>query len=260
MNVLWESDPLRAVSLSRLSQDKSIFVITMNHNQNYLTSLHMLRLMEALDKVENIVAEDESPVVIFTSGARCFSAGIDIEEAIENPKLWADFYFRLLIRILNCPYACIAAIHGHAIAAGLVFAFSMDFRLSTSAGFMWMNEVNFGIPEGIQYQAIMRGLRIVAEHSIGQQECRRLVLLGEKVSGQEQVKRALVHSQLPDKDLMLKEAIALASSISNSAHGAFTFLKRGLNEELIRELEILRQDMRPSQRSSRLDRRSIAKM
>lgn len=225
----------------------SIFVMSINEGLNVLNRKLINEILAAFDFIERTVPADLGAVIIINGGSsKTFSAGVDLEEAIEIPEFWADHYFQLVLRLIECPFACIAALNGHAIAAGFVLACAADIRIGCiDKGFIWMSEVAFGIPPMSEYTSILEGLRLVVSHAIGEQECRRLTLLGEKVSGTAQLGRGLVHQQ-ERSVLLMNQALKEAESIIRSPQRTFGSLKRGLNQQLARNLRATIPGMRPS--------------
>lgn len=89
--------------------------------------------------------------LVLTGSDRFFSAGLDLPEVsqLDEPALQA-FVWRLddtYLRLMTLPIPTVAAINGHAIAGGLLLAFSCDTRLAAEGEYkVGINELNLGIP------------------------------------------------------------------------------------------------------------------
>ena len=116
------------------------------------------------------------PLVITGRGSR-FSAGLDLKTVphygrAEQQEM-IETINRLVHMLYGMPRPTVAALNGHALAAGLVFALSCDYRVSTSA------PCRFGLPEinvGIPYPA---GPMQVVQHELPPSTARVLVLCGQ---------------------------------------------------------------------------------
>ena len=104
-----------------------------------------LRLLEV------IIASMRSitgPVVI-TGAGRCFSAGVDLRAIVDGGAEYAERFVAALseafLAVFDHPAPVIAAINGHAIAGGCVFAMCADIRLM-SAGTIGLTELAVGVP------------------------------------------------------------------------------------------------------------------
>ena len=90
----------------------------------------------------------EGPVVI-TGAGRCFSAGVDLRAIVGGGADYAERFVTALseafLAVFDHPAPVIAAINGHAIAGGCVFAMCADIRLM-SAGTIGLTELAVGVP------------------------------------------------------------------------------------------------------------------
>jgi enoyl-CoA hydratase len=90
----------------------------------------------------------EGPVVI-TGAGRCFSAGVDLRAVVDGGPEYAERFVTALseafLAVFDHPAPVIAAINGHAIAGGCVFAMCADIRLM-SAGTIGLTELAVGVP------------------------------------------------------------------------------------------------------------------
>ena len=104
-----------------------------------------------LDLLEVIIASMrnvEGPVVL-TGAGQCFSAGVDLRAIVDGGAEYAERFVIALseafLAVFDHPAPVIAAVNGHAIAGGCVFAMCADVRLM-SAGTIGLTELAVGVP------------------------------------------------------------------------------------------------------------------
>lgn len=102
-----------------------------------------------LDLLDDIIVSMrgvDGPVVI-TGVGRCFSAGVDLRALVDGGAEYADRFMTALsaafLAVFDHPAPVVAAINGHAIAGGCVFAMAADIRLM-SAGTVGLTELAVG--------------------------------------------------------------------------------------------------------------------
>jgi enoyl-CoA hydratase len=99
-----------------------------------------------LDDVIDAMRRVTGPVVI-TGAGRCFSAGVDLPAIVDGGAEYTDRFMTALsaafLAVFDHPAPVVAAINGHAIAGGCVFAMAADIRLM-SAGTVGLTELAVG--------------------------------------------------------------------------------------------------------------------
>ena len=102
--------------------------------------------LDLLDDVIVTMRGLDGPVVI-TGAGRCFSAGVDLPAIIDGGAEYTDRFMTSLsaafLAVFDHPAPVVAAINGHAIAGGCVFAMAADIRLM-SAGTIGLTELAVG--------------------------------------------------------------------------------------------------------------------
>jgi 3,2-trans-enoyl-CoA isomerase len=94
-------------------------------------------------------ANEKVQAMILTSGLNSiFSAGLDLTElyspdADRLPRFWESFQ-QVFLDLYGSRLATIAAMNGHALAAGCMLALSCDYRIM-SKGTIGLNESKLGI-------------------------------------------------------------------------------------------------------------------
>lgn len=104
--------------------------------------------LELLEVIIASMRNVEGPVVL-TGDGRCFSAGVDLRAIVDGGAEYAERFVTALseafLAVFDHPAPVIAAVNGHAIAGGCVFAMCADVRLM-SGGTIGLTEVAVGVP------------------------------------------------------------------------------------------------------------------
>ncbi|SNX85015.1 uncharacterized protein MEPE_03724 [Melanopsichium pennsylvanicum] len=218
------SSPL--VSLS-FDGDSRIFVLTMLGKEtpdNRLTHTFIAQgLLPALKHVEqqwnNMLSSGESDqgaALISTGGtdasAKIFSNGLDFEKAVADPRFFDTHLNALYEKLLTFPIPTIAAVNGHAFAAGFGLACTHDYRImNAKRGYMCMNEIDFGapLPHGLQ--------QALASKISDQKTMRKIVLEGHRFSAKEALDAGFVDGLSESPQDTLDKAIDLAQKLKAKA-------------------------------------------
>jgi enoyl-CoA hydratase len=129
--------------------------------------------------------------------------------------------------VFTCPLPVVAALNGHAIAGGCVFAAACDHRVMTGG--------SIGIPEMLVGVPFPSTALAIVEHAYGPLLARRLAFSGELVGAEEALARGLVEEMAGPGtavDRALAHARRLAAAIPPAT---FATTKRHLNRLPARE-------------------------
>jgi enoyl-CoA hydratase len=179
-----------------------------------------------LDLLEVIVASMrnvEGPVVI-TGAGRCFSAGVDLRRLVDGGAEYAERFVTALseafLAVFGHPAPVIAAINGHAIAGGCVFAMCADVRLM-STGTMGLTELAVGVPFPVAALEICR-------FAMGT-SATRAALQAKTIDADTALARGWVDAVVPNDDL-IAQAIATARELGDYSPAAYAATKRQLHQ------------------------------
>ena len=102
--------------------------------------------LDLLDDLIVTMRGVDGPMVLTGTG-RCFSAGVDLRAVTDGGAEYTDRFLTALsaafLAVFDHPAPVVAAINGHAIAGGCVFAMAADIRLM-SAGTIGLTELAVG--------------------------------------------------------------------------------------------------------------------
>lgn len=180
-------------------------------------------LLLALSHVEQRWAEmlnsgesDQGAALISTggtdAGAKIYSNGLDFEKAIEDPNFFDTHLNNLYEKLLTFPIPTVAAINGHAFAAGFGLACAHDYRvMNAKRGYLCMNEIDFGapLPHGLQ--------QALASKIADQRTMRKIVLEGHRFSAQEAFDQGFVDHLADSPQDTLDKATQLAGRLKIKA-------------------------------------------
>ena len=215
-----------------LSRDGDIHIITLNDGLNMVQPEFVKEMHAALDRVE---AESEGPSgLVIVGRGKYFSTGLDVDIVM---KLQGDEQIQfglainsLIRRILLSPVPTVAALNGHAFAAGAVIALACDYRvMREDRGWICFSEVDVGVPIGEPMMKLVRA-------KLTPTTAREAILVGKRFDASEAIASGFADDKAPEQDL-LSTAIKLASSIAGKERRIFKNLKKTLWSDVAAALE-----------------------
>lgn len=215
-----------------LEREGTVFVLHMKAGENRVNPLFLEEFQAALDEVE---ASAGDAALVTTGEERFYSNGLDLEwlagQGIEQGGPLLTELNSLFGRLLAFPMATVAAINGHAFAAGAMLAFAHDVRVMRSdRGYICLPEIDLrtGRPLTAGMVAVLRArLRPDVLHE--------MVTTGWRYTAENAVEGGMAHEAHIEAGV-LPRAIELASELAGKHRPTMAALKRGLYE---RELAIL---------------------
>jgi enoyl-CoA hydratase len=178
--------------------------------------------LELVESVTTTLAGLNEPVVL-TGRGRAFSAGVDLRRIVDDGDEYVERFLHALSRafhaVFSFPHPTVAAVNGHAIAGGCVFALACDYRLM-SAGTIGLTE----LPVGVAFPRV--ALEIV-RHALGPLAT-KTVLLGETVGRDEALRLGMVDEVVPPHEL-LEHATAAATKLARTPATLYARTKQDLH-------------------------------
>jgi Delta3-Delta2-enoyl-CoA isomerase len=182
----------------------SAVIVSMPAGQNQLNPDFMMEMQGVLDRVEQ---DTSASVLILTSAdGKFFSSGLDVDWmtkalAINGPRALEEMFHvlgKLYRRFLAYPLITIAAINGHAFAAGAVLACACDFRImNRDRGFFCLPEIDLGVPLLPSALALLRNAMPAYLFD-------DLLFSGRRLGGAEAAGHHLVREACPGSDLLAR--------------------------------------------------------
>lgn len=209
-----------------LEKHGKLATITVNRPDtlNALDLDTMAAMNAALDEVE---ADSEIHVLIFTGAGRAFIAGGDIADLNSRQGLahyseFAEDIHKLIRRIELLDKPTIGAINGFALGGGTELLLALDIRLVSDKAKLGLPEITLGLfPGAGGTQRIIRQLPLC--------RAKEIMFTGAMLTPEESVTVGLANRVVPHDDLM-QEATAMAETIAAKSPLVLKLLKRTLSD------------------------------
>ncbi|MBA4394049.1 MAG: enoyl-CoA hydratase [Desulfobacca sp.] len=220
------------MGLVDLKREGEIFILTMNSGENRFNRPFIEAMNQALDTVE----QSSGPAALVTVGGegKFYSNGLDLDwlmgDGQNERQEFIIAVLKFLGRVMGFPVPTVAAINGHAFAAGAMLALAHDFRvMRADRGFFCLPEVDINIP-------LAPGMTALIKSRFSPKVFRDLILSGVRVGGVESKAREIVDEAV-SADQVLSRAISRASALANKDRQIYRTLKRGMYHEALTLLE-----------------------
>ncbi|KAF7807019.1 enoyl-CoA delta isomerase 2, peroxisomal-like [Senna tora] len=202
-----------------LEKRGSLFLLTLTgDDQHRLNPALIAALLSALSQIRSQATPGS--VLITAAHGRFFSNGFDLpwaqaagspSEARDRVLRMVESYKPVIAALLSLPMPTVAAVAGHASAAGFVLAISHDYVLMKSGRpVLYMAEVDLGLTLPDYFTATLRS-KITS--SAAAAALRDVVLSGAKVKAAEAVKMGIVDSAHDSTEGVLEAALHLGEEL-----------------------------------------------
>jgi enoyl-CoA hydratase/carnithine racemase len=186
-----------------LRDEGSVAVITWNDGENRVNADSLARLNEISEELEG----RSGPLgIVLTGAGKFFSNGLDLERFGSNPTEMASTFEeakRTIGRLFLLPAYTVAAINGHAFAAGALISCAFDYRvMREDRGYWCMNEVEIGL-------ALDEGLWSIMRHRLPMATATNAALTAHRYGAPEALTAGIVDATAPDSEV-LTHAIGVA--------------------------------------------------
>lgn len=190
-------------------------------------------LLTALESVlGEIEGHDEPAALVLTGTGKFFSNGLDLEYLGANPGEAEETIGRVhavLGRLLALDVPTVAAINGHAFAAGAMLALTFDLAVMRSdRGYFCLPEADLGLP----FTPAMNAL-ITAR--LSPPVAHRAMVTGHRFTGSEALAAGIVTELAPEQEV-LDRATALAEGLAGKPRHGIGAIKRGMYLDAIEAL------------------------
>lgn len=184
---------------------------------------------------EDLEEDEDVDAVVFSSAVEgFFSAGLDLPELTALPdeefRAFLTDYRELFHYLHGYPKPVVAALPGHTVAGGAVWAVTADYRLASPGDWgLAMQEVNVGMPIPEHQALIVEGLT--------DSRSRRDLLLRGRTFGPEEAQDAGFVDELVPGDELQERARELAAELGEKPTAAFAQIKRAQRRQELRAFE-----------------------
>ncbi len=193
---------------------------------------------EMLGAVESALValerSEEPGALVMTGEGKFFSNGLDLEWMGTAPPGGAEDVLRrvhaLFARLLVFPTATVAAINGHAFAAGAMLALACDARvMREDRGYFCLPEADIGLP-------FTPGMSALLKARLSAASAHEAMLTARRYGAQDALAAAIVDAAVPAEQV-LEVAVARAAALVGKPRATIAAIKRGLYGEAVAALE-----------------------
>lgn len=200
----------------------AVVVLRMDDGENRFNPTTLTALEAEFDAIE----QAEGPrAAVLTGTGKFFSNGLDLDwmggASTDEVHAVVARVQELMARLLLAPFATVAALNGHAFAAGAMLATACDERvMREDRGYFCFPEVDLGLPftEGMQ-QMITGRLSPQAAH--------RTMALGARLPAAEALALGVADATAPE-ERVVADAVARAAALAPKAGASQASIKAAL--------------------------------
>ncbi len=204
-----------------LSRDGNVFLVELDEDENRFNPEWVASINAVLDEVE--ASEAPRGLVIAGTG-KIWSNGLDLEWFAANVENVNDFLLdvhELFARTLSLGVPTIAAIKGHAFAAGAMLALATDERIMREdRGYFCLPEVDIRIP-------FTPGMDALIKCRLAPQVAHEAMTTGRRYGGPEAVAAGIVQQAVPE-DRVIAAAIERAAALAEKDPATLATIKQRL--------------------------------
>ncbi len=215
------------------TKDDDVHVLVMQNGENTIDLDFLAEFGEHLDAVEQ---EAESPcALVLTGEGKFFSNGLNLDFVMnasdEDRKRFGATMLSTMKRLILFPVPVVAALNGHAFAAGCFVALACDYRIQREdRGWICVSEVDVGVPIGKPMMGLLNGKLPAAT-------AREAALTGKRYAADDAIAAGFSDAKAPEADL-LAEATKVAARLAVKKRAIFKAIKSDLYREIADRFEI----------------------
>jgi len=213
-----------------LERHGDVFLLRMRAGENRFNPSFLQAMGEALDSVEMA----EGPKALVTTGTgKFYSNGLDLTwmmgEGRDEAGPMVEQLLALFARVLCFPAITVAALNGHAFAAGAMFGLAHDFRVMRSErGYFCIPEIDLQMP-------LHPGMTAIIQSRLPRQSAHEAIVSGRRYSAELALERGIVDEALAGPEV-LPRALAIAGELAAKAHPVLRTLKEGMYPDTLAAL------------------------
>lgn len=221
----------RASSIG-LSRDGDVFVLHMRGGENRVDRAFLEDFGRVLDDVERAPG---AAALVSSGEGKFYSNGLDLEGLVRGggaeARHFLDGLHGLFARLLAFPMATVAAVNGHAFAAGAMLALAHDFRvMRADRGYLCLPEIDLGTG-----QPLTDGMVALIGARLSRAAFHEALVTGRRYGAADAVARGMVHEAAAE-DAVLPRAVEIARELAAKDRATMAALKRGLFADALRVL------------------------
>jgi enoyl-CoA hydratase/carnithine racemase len=197
---------------------------------------------ELLKDLSTVLADVKSGFkgMVLAGGDKFFSIGLNLPELLDlDRKGMADFWTLFedtVLALYTLPLPTVAAIAGHAPAAGTILALACDFRfVAAGRGLIGLNEISIGVPVPYLADRMLR-------QTVGDRVATEMEYRGELVGPEEAMAVGLIDGIFPEGEVESRAVVDITELTAMTAP-AFALTKQHRTREIPSRFKAIRQDL-----------------
>jgi len=190
-------------------------------------------LLEELEKALDVLTDAPTPKALVTTGTgKFYSNGLDLDWLGQNADQWGPYLERvhaLFARMLTLPLPTVAAVNGHAFAAGGMLALAHDVRvMRADRGYFCLPEVDLGLP-------FTPGMSALLQARLPTTTAHEAMVTGRRYGGEDAVAAGIVHRTASEAEVV-SAAIALAAPLAAKDGGTVAKIRTQMYASVLEAL------------------------
>jgi Delta3-Delta2-enoyl-CoA isomerase len=205
-----------------IERDGAVTVVRMHHEEeNRFHPLLLDGLHGVLDELES---GDEPAALVLTGTGKFFSNGLDLEYMSANPSEAEQVLARvhsLFRRVLGLGVPTVAAVNGHAFAAGAMLALAFDQAvMREDRGYFCLPEADLGL-------VFTPGMNALISARLSPPVAHEAMVTARRYGGPDALAAGIVAEVAPEAGV-LERAVARAAALAGKPRLGIAGIKRGL--------------------------------
>ena len=206
-----------------LQREGEVDVLRFEDGENRFNDRFLGALETALDRVEG----GDAAALVTVGTGKFYSTGLDLPWLMGDGSDQAGEFLarvqQLLARVLVFPIPTVAAINGHAFAAGAMLSLAHDSRLMrTDRGFFCLPEIDLATG-----QPLTPGMTALIGARLPRQSFHEALVTGRRYGGEDAASRGMVESH-HDGDDLLAAALERARLLGRHDRDSVVSVKRSM--------------------------------
>ncbi len=215
--------------MPELTREGDVFVLDIGSDENRFHPDWMSAVTGALDEV---IAAPAPRALVTTATGKIWSNGLDLDWLGQNQDKVEDYVAQvheLFARFLAAPVPTVAAIQGHAFAAGAMLTLAHDWRvMRADRGFWCLPEADIHIP-------FTPGMSALIQSKLTPATATASMLTARRYGGDDALAAGIVDAAVPEGEV-LGQAVAIAAEQAGKDGGTIGTIKSRMYAA---ELEVL---------------------
>jgi enoyl-CoA hydratase/carnithine racemase len=201
-----------------MDRDGDVFVLNLGDSEN---RFHPDWLVETRAHLETVASAEGPRALVTTASGKFFSNGLDLDWLQAHADEFLGYVSqvqRVFERTLGMAVPTVAAIGGHAFAAGAMLALAHDFRvMRADRGYFCLPEVDIAIP-------FTRGMSALIQSKLTPKTAHEAMTTGRRYGGTDALDAQIVDAVAHEADV-LAAAIEMARPLAGKASPTLGLIK-----------------------------------